>query len=203
MPGSGDKGPQTNSLCQVLTSVKKKEIIIELFRSPVFRAMLQSEMQENINGVINVKDVNAEALKEMIHYMYTGNVDWNKVKNLERELLVLADKYQVQGLVHNCSSKLASSLNKDNALEIGILGEMYNSDVLIQKCAKFISSNTNKCLVRDWMEKIQKSPRLMANLIKNMKDSKDTQNSRRNYENLYDHSFFRLMEDQAQYNQNI
>ena len=175
-----------------------------MFRSPVFRAMLQSEMKEKINGVIDIEDAKVDVMKEMIQYMYTANVNWNKIKNHERDLLILADRFQVQELVHNCSSMLGSTLTKDNALDFGIFGEMYNSDALIQKCAKFISHNVDKCLVKGWMEKIQGSPRLMLHLIKNMKESKTAQNSRHDqiYENMQRRISLRFLENQPQFNPN-
>ena len=62
-------------------------------RSPVFRAMFQSEMVEKQSGVVSIDDAGVEEVTEMVHYMYTAKIDrnFNKIK----ELLVLANKYQV------------------------------------------------------------------------------------------------------------
>jgi len=137
-------------------------------RSPVFHAMLQSEMVENINGVIKIDDASVDVVRQMIRYMYIAKIeqDYTKVK----ELLVLANKYQVLELVNYCSSKIFESLSEDNALEIGMFGEMHNSDILINRCAKFICYDMTDSLNQNWMEKIQESPKLMLQIIKNIRD---------------------------------
>ena len=68
---------------------------------------------------------------KMVKYMYTAKIDpsYTRVK----ELLVLANKYQVLELVNLCSSKIFESLREDNALEIGMFGEMHNSEILINR----------------------------------------------------------------------
>merc|ERR1712107_586238 len=58
----------------------------------------------------------------------------------------------------------------DNALEIGMFGEMHNSDILIKRCAKFICADMTDSLNQNWMEKIQESPKLMLQIIKNLRD---------------------------------
>merc|ERR1719477_528368 len=74
----------------------------------------------------------------MVRYMYIAKIDHNFTRI--KELLVLANKYQVLELVNYCSSKIFESLSEDNALEIGMFGEMHNSDILINRCAKYICS---------------------------------------------------------------
>ena len=137
-------------------------------RSPVFHAMLQSDMVEKLNGVIKIDDASVDVVKQMMRYMYTAKVDhhYSKVK----ELLVLANKYQVLELVNFCSSKIFESLSEDNALEIGMFGEMHNSDILINRCAKFICYDITDSLNQDWMDKIKESPKLMLQIIKNLRD---------------------------------
>ena len=134
----------------------------------MFRAMLQSDMVERQNGVIMIEDAGVEEVEQMIRYMYTAKIDhqYSKVK----ELLVLANKYQVLELVNYCSSRIFESLTEDNALEIGMFGEMHNSEILINRCAKYICYDMTDSLNEDWMERIQESPKLMLQIIKNLRD---------------------------------
>ena len=55
----------------------------------------------------------------------------------------------------------------------GMFAETHNSDVLMDKCAKFIAANKGKTLAGDWMKKVEKSPKLAARIIK-AKSSKIT-----------------------------
>ena len=141
---------------------------ITLCRSPVFRAMLKSDMVEKLDGVIRIEDASVEDVRQMVRYMYTAKIEhqYTRVK----ELLVLANKYQVLELVNYCSSKIFESLSEDNALEIGMFGEMHNSEILINRCAKYICYDMTDSLNQDWMDRIQESPKLMLQIIKNLRD---------------------------------
>merc|ERR1711915_618227 len=125
-------------------------------------------MVEKINGVIRIDDACIDVVKQMVRYMYIAKIeqDFTRIK----ELLVLANKYQVLELVNFCSSKIFESLSEDNALEIGMFGEIHNSDILINRCAKYICYDMTDSLNTDWMEKIQESPKLMLQIIKNLRD---------------------------------
>ena len=66
-------------------------------RSPVFKAMFQSEMSESINKEVKIDDVEADVLKEMLRFMYSAKVDESFIKF--QELLIVADKYQIVSFV--------------------------------------------------------------------------------------------------------
>lgn len=137
-------------------------------RSPVFRAMLGSDMVERLQGVIHIEDACMEVVQQMVRYLYTAKVDHDFTRT--KELLVLANKYQVLELVNYCSSRIFESLSEDNALEIGMFGEMHNSEVLINRCAKYICYDMTDSLGDDWMSRMKESPRLMLQIIKNLRD---------------------------------
>ena len=63
--------------------------------------------------------------------MYTAKIDQSYTRY--KELLVLANMYEVLELINLCSSKIVESLSEDNALEIGMFGEMHNSEILINR----------------------------------------------------------------------
>ena len=92
-------------------------------RSPVFRAMLQSQMLESTRREIRIEDVDKDVLKEMLSYIYKIEVDVNFTKF--EKLLVLADKYQIEDLVRYCEEQIIESLNYENALEVGIFAETH------------------------------------------------------------------------------
>ena len=84
--------------------------------------------------------------------------------NRFKDLLALADKYQVLELVKFCSFKVAESLTEENALELGIYG--------VEMCAQFIAANMKNSLdEEDWMEWLKGSPKLMAEIVKIMRDN--------------------------------
>ena len=111
--------------------------------------MLGSDMVEKMNGVIDIKDACVDVVKQMVRYIYIAKIDHNYKRF--KELLVLANQYQVSQLVNYCSSKIFESIDEDNVLEIGMFGEMHNSEDLINRCAKYISYDMKGSLNEDWM----------------------------------------------------
>ena len=135
-----------------------------LLRSPVFRAMLDSGMMEGQNGRVKVEDAELVTLREFLQYLYTGKIgpDFKDYK----ELMILANKYQVEDLMEETSSKILESLTEDNALELGIFGEMYNSTVLLKASAKFIQENAGgETLPDGWELELKGSPRLLLAIV--------------------------------------
>ena len=89
-------------------------------RSKVFAKTLQTDMKERREGRIHIERASMVDVKQLVDYTYSGKLDTSYVRL--KELLVLADRFEVLQLVQLCSSKLSESLNKNNALELGIFG---------------------------------------------------------------------------------
>lgn len=65
-------------------------VIVSIARSPVFAAMFEHEMEERKTKRVTIADIDADVLKEMLLYIYTG-----QTPNLSRIadcLLAAADK---------------------------------------------------------------------------------------------------------------
>ena len=60
-------------------------------RSPVFRAMFQSNMKEKETRKVEVPDISPEVLSEMYFFIYTGKS--SKLGKFAEELLAAAEKY--------------------------------------------------------------------------------------------------------------
>ncbi|XP_040997810.1 BTB/POZ domain-containing protein At4g08455 isoform X2 [Juglans microcarpa x Juglans regia] len=73
-------------------------------RSPVFRAMLENEMEESRTGTIKIGDVSYDALRVFVNYLYTAEACLDE--QMACDLLVLAEKYQ-----HNAKLMLDSALS--------------------------------------------------------------------------------------------
>ena len=126
--------------------------------------MLQSNMLESINSKIKIDDADKDVLKEMLRYMYKGEVD-KDFKNF-KDLLVLADKYQVGELIKDCGTKIVESLNKDNVFEIGTFAEIHNAEDLTRGCIKFVLKNASDCLKQDCEDQIKECPKMMLQFLK-------------------------------------
>merc|ERR1719300_659315 len=92
-------------------------------RSPVFKAMFQSNMAENESGAVSINDIDHDVLLEMLQYMYTGcSLTLEKYAG---DLLAAAEKYQLDQLKGSCEEMLISKLDVENCIEMLLLGEIH------------------------------------------------------------------------------
>ena len=143
--------------------------------------MFQSGLSEEKGGEIKIEDAAAVDIRQMVHYIYTAKVHLRFCDGIPNEssgatylrfgkLLVLADKYNIRGLVDYCSMKLADEYTlKHSAFRLGIFAEDYNAELLMSECAEFIAFKKMDSLKNDWVKKLEKSPRFAAQIIMKLK----------------------------------
>jgi len=112
-------------------------------RSPVFKAMLTHNMIESQTGEIQIddRDFSLTAVKELLHYMYTGELTDIHILDDEQtvgSILAVALKYQVGGLVAVCEAHLTARLNEENAADLLIIADGLNAHKLKEKTLQFI-----------------------------------------------------------------
>ena len=151
-----------------LTSYKDSDTVLMIqisnpFRSSVFRAMFESGMGEEKK--ISLEDTEPAILKQFLNYVYTGKVGQDVTDYMK--LMVLAKKYEMAELVDFASDKLLQGLDKDNALEVGMFGEIHDFPVHLNRSAKIILDNVDDywTLPFGWEQKMMKHPQLMMAII--------------------------------------
>ena len=133
-------------------------------RSPVFKAMFQHDTEENQTNVVNVKDIEPRVLEEMLLYIHTG--DASNIKNLAKELLAVADFYQLNQLKDCCQEVLSEALDAKNSIGILILSDMHSAMKLRRDALKFVSENMNSVsLSCDWKKQLACYPSLQSEII--------------------------------------
>ena len=71
-------------------------------RSPVFKAMFQSNMRENETNNVEIEDMQDDVMQELLEYIYTGY--YGNFKRVAKGLLAAAEKYQVDHLEESSSN---------------------------------------------------------------------------------------------------
>jgi len=118
-------------------------------RSPVFKAMFQSNMKENESGTVEIEDIQQEVVLEFLQYIYTGTISLNFEKYGE-ELFAVADKYQVDQLKGACENEMISKLDAENCIEMLLLGDRYKARNLKKSAVDFFNKNKEKFDSFDW-----------------------------------------------------
>ncbi|XP_075989474.1 uncharacterized protein LOC142985282 [Anticarsia gemmatalis] len=114
--------------------------VILAAHSEVFKAMLKEETAESQNSYVKLVDVGDEDLRYMLEYIYTGTV--KDIENINFEnMLMLADRYNLKGLWELSQYALSEQLSLQNALDLLIIADMYDSEFLKMESMKFIKNN--------------------------------------------------------------
>ena len=109
-------------------------------QSPVFKKMLESDMKEQRTNVIEISDVDQAVISDMLAYLYTGSAP--HMDTLVKELLNVANKYELPQLFQMCEDKLKSKMKISNVFEILILADMHNASHLKDACLNYIRHNS-------------------------------------------------------------
>ena len=135
--------------------------VILAARSEVFRSMLHPDSgfrtTDGEGGLRreSIADTTPDAFRALLEYMYVGKVPElkaaanseeqrakkRKIGNLLVDLIVLADKYQVVGLVEQLEADLVLGLDIANAAGFLKIAEKHSFEELKSCCAKFITSS--------------------------------------------------------------
>lgn len=123
--------------------------------SPVFNAIFSNDLEESKSGRVELTDVSAEVVEEMLNFMYTGKSVLEQQtyydgenrgidQNLAIGLLQVADKYQLDKLKVICEDALADSLTEESVNKILALSCLHRTSSLKHQCIEFINSHTKE-----------------------------------------------------------
>ncbi|PIA41908.1 hypothetical protein AQUCO_02100028v1 [Aquilegia coerulea] len=132
-------------------------------RSPVFKAMLENEMEESRSGTIRISDVSYDALRNFVQYLYTAEVSLDE--QMACDLLVLAEKYEVKYLKSHCEKFLMSKLNAENAFMCFAFSSQHYAKNLHETSLSLIVENMDKLTKQEeYQELVEKDPRLIVGI---------------------------------------
>ena len=138
--------------------------IILASRSPVFKAMFSSDVKESISSRVVIEDLDVDTVKEMIHYMYSGNV--RQLEDQAISLLAAADKYDLSELKETCESHLFDKISIANVCDILIVAYLHNSVALQKAAFQFVSCNGEKVMEqKDFKDKLVSYPHILMRLL--------------------------------------
>jgi hypothetical protein len=82
-------------------------------------------------------------------------------------LLLIADKYNIKGLVQFCEEELSQNLRLDNALQILELYEKVEADHLMAETLAFVANNRRSLIGTDkWRKVVSSNPKILEEIIR-------------------------------------
>lgn len=128
--------------------------------SPVFTAMFEHATEERREGRVEIGDVTYDVLKEMLRFIYTGEVE-----DLERhaeKLYEAADKYCIDELKRLCEKVLIKRITIENVCQYLMLFDMFSSTNMKAKCISYIANNApDVMMTKGWEELLNVNPVLV------------------------------------------
>ncbi|KAK6939937.1 BTB/POZ domain [Dillenia turbinata] len=132
-------------------------------RSPVFRAMFENQMEEGLSGTVKISDVSHDALRAFVNYLYTAEACLDD--QMARDLLVMAEKYQVKHLKAYCEKFIASKLNRGSSLSSYAFAHQHNAKHLLDAALSLIVENMDKLTkLEEYRELKEKDPQLVLEI---------------------------------------
>jgi len=132
-------------------------------RSPVFDRMFQQDMKESSSRELSIEDVQKDTVEAMLEYIYTGEVT-KMVKN-EAELVYVADKYELPGLLELCFHKL-NEVDESMVIDLLILADRHKLEdfkkVLMQR---ILMNKARFVQMKEFVTKINQTPQLLMELF--------------------------------------
>jgi len=134
-------------------------------RSQVFHAMLKSDMMENKSGSVDVhvEDVLPNVMIEMLQYIYSGCT--LAIDKYGRELLAVAEKYQLNKLKNCCEDYLGGTLDVENCLDLLLLGDLNQAKTLKDAALEFFSKNLGSFKEGEWKKRLNDHPVLAIEVM--------------------------------------
>ncbi|XP_053571309.1 kelch-like protein 38 [Bombina bombina] len=102
--------------------------------SPYFKAMFCNHFRESGEQRVNIIGLDSDSLRQIINYVYTGEILITKEKVLG--LIQAASMLQYENLLEVCSKYLLDQLNPQNCLSMIHLSELFNCLNLKQKATE-------------------------------------------------------------------
>jgi len=119
-------------------------------------------LKEACTQTVEIKDLNAEVVEEMLRYMYTGQVESKQ----PRELLKAAHKYILKDLFDWCVNELCLNITPSNIVERLILAKTYDTEKLraaaVSKIAVYWTEIQER---KDWKALLASNPEVVADIL--------------------------------------
>ena len=109
-------------------------------RSPVFKAMFESNMFESVSNQIQISDFDSNTIKRMVEFLYKDtftDIDDTSYEDFI-SLLAISNKYQVLGLKKATERYVIKMLSANNVTELTHNAILYDASDLLKACLLFL-----------------------------------------------------------------
>ena len=114
-------------------------------------------MAEASDNRITIDGFDSNVIKQLVRYLQTGTID-EALEASARDLLLIADKYDVCGLKIFAQSRLASAINIETVCAtLNVATLIADTEDLRAACCKFISTNQTAIKIHESWQTLSES----------------------------------------------
>ncbi|XP_043475491.1 speckle-type POZ protein-like isoform X2 [Leptopilina heterotoma] len=135
-------------------------------RCSFFAAMFnpESRMKEQVEGIAEINDISVDVFREILRFIYTGKVE--NIKENVADLLIAAEKYDLNVLKAICEREMYEILSEENAMEFLIIVDRLNISLLKKRILRFIKQNITVIIAQDnWTDILSKHVDLLTEIL--------------------------------------
>lgn len=129
--------------------------------SRYFQAMFSSKFTERQGSTI-VPDVSSDTMAKLLKYLYTGEVERNKV---DVELFGAADKYQMDHLKALCELELGTNLSMANAPKLAAAAHLCGTEEFKKHIFSFVGKHWKQIKCDENYKCIVNNPDILSQLL--------------------------------------
>mmetsp|Transcript_111258 Transcript_111258/g.248653 ORF Transcript_111258/g.248653 Transcript_111258/m.248653 type:complete len:378 (-) Transcript_111258:98-1231(-) len=166
---------ETKELADFTLIVEDERIEAHAFilkaRSPVFKAMLSSNMREGKDMEVAIEGLEASAVKDLLSFFYTGNVRPEVLEDRRSVLALLqaAHRYQATFLEQACTESLNRHMAVETVSETFEIADVIGCGKLKQACLRFMQSHMADIRTTDaYARLVAHRPSLLDDIINSL-----------------------------------
>ena len=94
--------------------------------SPVMAAMFEpGKFKEGQSRIVEITDIEPEVFQQFLRFVYTGNAPLMKEDSVAEQLLIAANKYQMDKMKAECEDTLIDKITLDNAIRFLVTAHLH------------------------------------------------------------------------------
>ena len=129
--------------------------------SKYYKRMFYGNYTEN-NGSTKVTDISSVTMAKLLQYIYSGDV--NK-SDIDADLLLAADKYEIEHLQALCELELGHQISVENASQLSLIANICGSQVFKNHVYSFVREQWNKISKLKESEMLRKHPEILWEIL--------------------------------------
>ena len=124
-------------------------------------------VKENTNNEVELDDFEPNIVANFIKFLYSDELIDEALYN-SIDLLLLADKYNVEPLRKECEKALAKLINTSSAISYLCTASRIEAPLLVKRSANFIFKNLDTLVgSTEWKEMAKTNPEIMNHIFLN------------------------------------